>query len=363
MKRDNITINLEHKAADKLIDSALREGLSACARTGNYLWMAGDEQVSIQRVEKLKDGSYGNCKSYFIKDFIKLPSKDDEVDIEGLDYNDGYLWIIGSHSFKRKNIDPSKKKEEKAVHQLTKISKGRNRNLLVRIPCIPDEKGEFTLHKKTKSESAGKKGHLFASNLKHKKKHSELSKLLKKDKHLQPFMKLPGKDNGFNIEGISVIDNRLFLGLRGPVLRGWAIILEIWLKTDDKGRLRLKKNKELDTYYVKHFLNLYGMGIRELASDGNDLLILAGPTMDLDGSMAVYRWKQAQEQQGQQLIEHHEVDRLFDIPFHSASHGVNKAEGMACIDKGILILYDSPGYTRTRGDWEVKADLFTDFGP
>ena len=45
--------------------------------------------------------------------------------------------------------------------------------------------------------------------------------------------------------------------------------------------------------YRKHFLYLDGLGIRELARDGKDLLILAGPTMALDGTMRMYRLRDA----------------------------------------------------------------------
>ncbi|MNG03413.1 hypothetical protein D3C84_864920 [compost metagenome] len=35
--------------------------------------------------------------------------------------------------------------------------------------------------------------------------------------------------------------------------------------------------------YRKHFFALNGLGFRDLCTSGDDLLILAGPTMDLDG--------------------------------------------------------------------------------
>ena len=113
---------------------------------------------------------------------------------------------------------------------------------------------------------------------------------LAEDPHLGAFIKaaIPGKDNGFDIEGIAVVQNRIFLGLRGPVLRGWAVMLEIELEESAPGLLKLKEiacDREL---YRKHFINLNGLGIRDLYLDGEDLLILAGPTMDLDGPISVY---------------------------------------------------------------------------
>ncbi len=45
---------------------------------------------------------------------------------------------------------------------------------------------------------------------------------------------IPGKDNGFDIEGLAVREDRLLLGLRGPVLRGHAFVLELSLEQDGK---------------------------------------------------------------------------------------------------------------------------------
>jgi hypothetical protein len=42
------------------------------------------------------------------------------------------------------------------------------------------------------------------------------------DPHLGFFVgaMIPGKENGFDVEGLAFYQNRIFLGLRGPVLRG-----------------------------------------------------------------------------------------------------------------------------------------------
>lgn len=112
------------------------------------------------------------------------------------------------------------------------------------------------------------------------------------DPHLGLFIKaaIPGKDNGFEIEGIGIYQNRIFLGLRGSVLRGWAVVLEIELEDSSSGLLKLGQIGEMKELYKKHFLWLNGLGIQDLCVDGKDLLILAGPTMDLDGPVQIYRW-------------------------------------------------------------------------
>ena len=95
-----------------------------------------------------------------------------------------------------------------------------------------------------------------------------------------------------DIEGLAAAGGRLFLGLRGPVLRGWAVVLEVALAEDPDRRstLRLQAIGPHGRPYRKHFLHLGGLGIRDLCAQGTDLLILAGPTMDLDGPVTVFRW-------------------------------------------------------------------------
>ena len=46
---------------------------------------------------------------------------------------------------------------------------------------------------------------------------------------LRPFLPIPSKDNGLDIEGITARGDRVLLGLRGPVLRGIALVAELRL--------------------------------------------------------------------------------------------------------------------------------------
>lgn len=357
MKKDAILIDFEKAINEQLLDKHIREGISSIALTGNFLWVAGDENISIQRLEKLPDGSYGNATSFFLKDYINLPSEEDEADIEGMDVGDNYLWICGSHSYKRKKIRPEKS-PEKEIERLTRVTLDPNRNLLARIPLVKEEDGTYVLKKEAPHPE--KPGEILrAAKLSHtKRKWSQLTAKLKVDRHLKPFVGLPGKDNGLDIEGLTVQGGKVFLGLRGPVLRGWAIILEIQLEEEeDAGLLKLKEIESTGEYYIKHFIHLNGMGIRELASDGQDLIILAGPTMDLDGTMEVYRWKKGTRHESHQVVEQAAIESLLLLP-HTAAHGVNKAEGLALREDGaLLIAYDSPDSQRKVGEYAVKVDM------
>jgi hypothetical protein len=66
-------------------------------------------------------------------------------------------------------------------------------------------------------------------------KGSRLTHLLARDAHFGPFVALPGKENGLDCEGLAVgAGGRVFVGLCGPVLDGWAGVIELRVATDPK---------------------------------------------------------------------------------------------------------------------------------
>lgn len=357
MKKRKVIVDFEAVVEDGLLDKNIRDGVSSIACTGRYLWVAGDENVSIQRLEKLEDGSYGKGRNFFLKDFFDLPSLEEEADIEGMDVSGNYLWIVGSHSYKRKKAREDGENPEEEIDRLSMTELGSNRNLLARIPLVQDENGEFVLRKEC-VDPENPDGKLTAAKLKHsKRKWSQLTKKLRRDKHLGTFVGLPGKDNGFDIEGIAVLKDKIFLGLRGPVLRGWAVILEIAVEEKNPGLLTLRKDSKTSEYFKKRFVNLNGMGIRELVCQKKDLIILAGPTMDLDGVMEIYRWKNGLEHEEGKMVKRQDIDSIMVFPQKGKVHGRDKAEGLA-IRKGrhLLVAYDSPGDERRIGDHKVVFD-------
>ena len=105
-----------------------------------------------------------------------------------------------------------------------------------------------------------------------------LTEALKKDRHVGRFVPrvlpdksvegIPSKDNGFDIEGLAVSGNRVFVGLRGPVLRGWSIILELRVKDASAGVLALESLGTAGEPYLKHLLPLDGLGVREHRDPG-----------------------------------------------------------------------------------------------
>ena len=283
-------------------EKELRNGLSVALQIGNTLWVANDESISLERLSLIEGGNTGNYKcgrhhkQFPLDNYIQLPVAPpndpadlEEADIEGLAYEDGYLWLVGSHSLKRKNPDLNKGSKG-AQKQLAKISRDGNRYLLARIPVIEGEGTYILAREKTKGEESNRRPTAW------ERENQRPFEALKDDEHLGAFLAIPGKDNGFDIEGLAVAGTRLFLGLRGPVLRGWAVILEVELVDGaDHGTLQLKAIGPNDCCYRKHFLHLGGLGIRDLCRQGRDLLILAGPTMNIDGPVTIFRWPDGTE--------------------------------------------------------------------
>ena len=343
----------------------LRDGLSVALQIGDTLWVANDESVSLERLTLSRECKHGRQHKQFpLADYVRLPvapPKDpadlEEVDVEGLDCGSGYLWLVGSHSLKRK--DPASANGARKVRkQLAKVRASGNRFLLARIPIVK-RSGTYTLAKE--AVERGRKR--TAAQLRGGAKGNELTGALRADKHLGPFLATPGKDNGFDIEGLAVAGKRVFLGLRGPVLHGWAVILEVEPAQDPSRSSILGLNPigPKKRRYRKHLLELGGLGIRELCAQGRDLLILAGPTMELDGPVTLFRWRGGAKPKGASVVPAEELKRVLEVPY---GKGVDHAEGLTLFSRNggaarsILVVYDSASRSRQRGKSAVAADVF-----
>ncbi|MHA6250196.1 DUF3616 domain-containing protein [Pontibacter sp. CAU 1760] len=355
---EKIRLQFDEKQSRNPEGKHVRNGLSTALRTGNSLWLSCDERITIERLTLNSEGEFGNHKSFDLSDFIELPGGNTEIDIEGMALAGHYIWIIGSHSLKRKkphSHDPVPKQ----IKSLAKIKNDPNRYLLARIPVAVDEAtNEYTLLKECKHPDQPDRI-LRAAQLRGTTTSSLLTDALQNDEHIGPFLAIPSKDNGLDIEGLTTSDDRIFIGLRGPVLRGWAIVLEIETEEDEQGTLHLKQLTKQHPY-KKHFLHLQGKGIRELRIFGNDMYILAGPTMDQDGVIAMYRWPGALTNTAEESMVHKkDLERLCEIPHGTGAHsGKDKAEGLAIHDdKHVLVVFDSPIDERLIGENGVLADI------
>ncbi len=338
----------------------MRDGLSTVLRTGNNLWTGCDERTTIERLTLQADGSFGDHQSFELSNYLHLPGKEgEEIDIEGMAVSGNYLWVIGSHSLKRKKPRKCDSVPDQ-MKRLAKVKAEANRYMLVRVPILLEEQtGNYKLHKECPAPGAPETI-LRAAQLSSGKNSNELTEALQQDEHLEHYFRIPGKDNGFDIEGLTVVDKRLFIGLRGPVLRGWSVVLEIEVDEmeDKEGYLHLKPIAH-GRPYKKHFLHLKGKGIRELRLLGDDIYLLAGPTMDLDGKIVIYRWPDAINHHTEVMLRSSDLERLHEISHGTgAESGKDKAEGLAVFDEStLLVVFDSPTDGRKVGEHAVLGDL------
>jgi hypothetical protein len=353
------TFNFDDPDLEKLEEKVkdVRDNLSAVVLHQNNLWLGGDEGTSIHRLTRDKD-NFNKHVSFDLRKLLPLPIDDpnEEIDFEGLDINEGKLWFTGSHSAKRERPKEGKTFEKNLERITTPKIKG-NRFML----------GRMTLRANGTDFEPDSAACLQANA-----EENELTRALAADPLFSAFVPrpsgkaIPSKDNGLDLEGLAVSGERVFVGLRGPVLRGWTTILELHVSEAGPKLLKLKKVGSSGALFRRQFLDLRGLGVRDLAIDNNDLLILAGPTMVLDGPVFVYRWKDALDQTDESFISEQKLIREFSLPCGNEADKTetkDHAEGI-CLVKGtpqtMLVCYDSPSEGRISGSKRltVTADMF-----
>lgn len=173
-------------------ETDIRTQLSAVALDGDSLWLACDEGCRLERLSRSGSRfSFAAHQVFPLDSLLALPApSQDEADIEGLFVDEGWLWLIGSHSVKRKK--PKGQSPSEIASQLRKTPRDGNRHLLARVPLVGNE-----LKKK---DGARKAATLDATDTS-----SALLDAIRAagDDHLGPFLDVPGKDNGFDIEGLA----------------------------------------------------------------------------------------------------------------------------------------------------------------
>lgn len=248
----------------------LQQNLSALASRAGMLWLGGDEGRSLYRMKRLDEHRYGELCEVKLKDFGLAGGKDGgESDIEGLSLDADRLWLVGSHSLRRRKHNDDR---GEPLHLHDKQS--RNAHVL---GCLRlDSEGRPVAGQRLAFDPAAPRDALTAA--------------LATDPRLAPFLMIPSKDNGLDIEGIAARGERVLVGLRGPVLRGIALVVDLQLGgLDDDG-----PTLSLERWRCRH-LQLSGLAVRDLAvvPGSDDVLVLAGPTMTLAGPCYIYRWRNA----------------------------------------------------------------------
>lgn len=373
-------IELEFKEAGQ----ALTESLSAMIKIGDSIFAGGDEGVKLARLEERDDGKrYEQEQMIDLSKWFDLPrppsddpsKKVKEVDLEGIDAGmdvDGkraVLWLIGSHSHKRGKAEPGETVADN-LKKLGKVEPDDNRQLLGYLPLGGDE------GKPRIAVDGPKLGEARAGQLRADATTSDLLTALAADPLFARFCgagsAIPGKDNGVDIEGLACAPGgRLLVGLRGPVFRGIAVVIEVQpVRVEPPGAhadlLTLAPIGPDGRLYRRHFLDLAGNGVRDLCWDGGDLLILAGPTMSLDAPPQIFRWLKAKDALGKNTGDEEafvwrkgdavSLEKL-KLEFEQTEIGKDHAETITFLRKKELAIgYDAPSKAYLVG-LTLKADV------
>jgi hypothetical protein len=322
--------------------------LSGAASVGEYLFLAPDEGSSIPRLRPEGRGSYGRRASFPLRALLPLPGgAEDELDLEGMDYADGYLWVVGSHGGVRTKIDDDTDLDD-VPGLLAQVDRPASRQVLIRLALDADDVPTAVV---ADTNGVDRTSAWLGDG------QDGLRAALVRDRHLGAFLDTPGKDNGIDVEGLAVLEDRVLLGMRGPVLRGWAVVLEIHPETSasEPTRFRLGPvpGSPPGDPYRKHFLDLGGLGVRDLARHGDDLLILTGPTMVLDGPSRLLRLAGGAVDPIPGAVPAGMLEVVVEALPTDAGH----PEGITVLDADrLLICYDAPTKAR-RTKTSVLADL------
>lgn len=327
--------------------------VSAIKMRGDLMLLVSDEGGTVEILKRLSGGTAGGVAGRgFDADAaenLQLPLRDErqELDLEGLAWSNKFVFAVGSHSCKRKRVvffgekKKDQKKKKKNLKRLGTVSNEPGPNRLFRFEIDPDGKIE--------------PGSLISTSL---------SDLIGNHPLLQRFQNIPSKENGIDIEGIAADgDETLYVGLRGPVLRGGYVPVPVISLTPDKSESKLRpKLKEMK------FVHLDGLGIRDIARPrgGSDFFILAGPVGDGPGGYRLYRWDGEDCVPGKDKPKARaHVQFLCGIPpprrFSDSEKAQVKAEGLAIVNPSlealeIVVVYDgAPNGMPTRFTFKRRA--------
>lgn len=235
----------------------------------------------------------------------------EEMDLEGITVEDNTVFVLGSHSSRRKKVDAQKAYAKNRAALASAPEAAPARDVLLR----------FTL------DATGKAGRIERSTLRPFLDATE------------PFKSLgaaASKENGTDAEGLASWNHRLYVGFRGPVLRGnFTPIVRCGFGAPVG---------EPDVLFV----NLGGRGVRDLTRVEGGLMILAGPVGDGPGSYQLFLWdgRDGVPGAGAPTSATDPGLRLIgDLPIPATDSGSAKPEGVALTDEtsshwDVLVVFD-----------------------
>ena len=188
------TVALRFTSASQELET--HTNLSAVRSDGAVLWVAGDETATVERLVAEDAGGGRSAASRWPTSSTCPAPAEEEADVEGLARDGGFLWAVGSHSLRRKRVK-DKHDGAKALERLATVEGQANRQVLLRLP-LEQVDGLPQPVRETEVDGEVRRAASFGSRGK------DLRDLLEDDERLRPFLPIPGKDNGLDVEGIAV---------------------------------------------------------------------------------------------------------------------------------------------------------------
>jgi Protein of unknown function (DUF3616) len=221
------------------------KNISAIDISNDFLVIGADEGKQVQVLKR-------QGEDYAVVNDITLNANAKEIDIEGIACDRNTVYVVGSHSAKRPKID------DEATYE-------KNRQKIEKVVSEPDRDRLFRFS-------------LDAEGNAQDVEETSLRSIIDSKKVLKDFSLLPSKENGVDIEGIAIHKQQLYIGFRGPVLReNWVPVLKCRFA---------KPVNEAELLYVQ----LDGLGFRDITRVEDGFLLLAGPVGDGPGLYQVYLW-------------------------------------------------------------------------
>lgn len=275
----HLTLDLSLKNEKKEITKKISRSLSGVAQLGECLFVGSDEGPGFERLHRTGKKTYGQRDTFGLGEFFKnLHGEDkDEADVESIAIHKDWLWLVTSHARTR----PKLRNDDVGTSDIEAFAKSTFHPRRYVLGCIPLRDADGKTPTPVDRDGERQAWCVPATGF-----GSAFTEALTQDAHLRRALAIPAKENGLDIEGIAVRNGHVVLGLRGPVLRGEAVLLDLDLSLDDRG-VRPAGGRACITYR-KRFLDLGGLGVRDLCRHKKCLFILAGPTMPLPAPYRVY---------------------------------------------------------------------------
>jgi hypothetical protein len=237
------------------------------------LCMVVDDETQGAQIVLLHDGEL-TVGDYIPLSDAQYDGKPLELDAEGIAFEGGRFYVIGSHGRARH--------EDNAAREARNNAKAAATRQIFRIDlpvtAVDMASGKLIAQPKITSSTA-------------------LTGLLQHLPDIAPWYDRALADNGLTIEGVAVHDKRLYLGLRGPVLGHEAVVVSAVADAVMDGGPADPRVRKLVLGQDKRNAP---RGVRDIVHHGSGFLILAGPVNDpddgavADGDYAIYAWDGAQ---------------------------------------------------------------------